>query len=35
MKELIDISKMSKDEYIEYLEMKLAYMEELKKMVDK
>ncbi len=34
-KELLDIDKMSKDEYIEYLETKLAYMEELKKMIDK
>jgi len=30
-KEYINISKMSKDEYIEYLEAKLAIVEELKK----
>lgn len=31
-KEYIDTSKMTKDEYIEYLEAKLALMEELKKL---
>ncbi len=31
-KEYIDISKMNKDEYIEYLEAKLAIVEELKKL---
>lgn len=30
-KEKFDINKMTKDEYIEYLEMKLAIVEELKK----
>lgn len=30
-KEMLDISKMNKDEYIEYLEAKLAIVEELKK----
>jgi hypothetical protein len=31
-KEYIDISKMNKDEYIQYLEAKLAIVEELKKL---
>ena len=31
-KEYFDISKMSKDEYIQYLEAKLAIVEELKKL---
>jgi len=31
IKEYFDISKMNKDEYIEYLEAKLAIVEELKK----
>ncbi|MDD2516161.1 MAG: hypothetical protein PHF46_03355 [Candidatus Gracilibacteria bacterium] len=30
-KEKVDTSKMSKDEYIEYLETKTAYLEELHK----
>lgn len=34
IKEYFDISKMNKDEYIEYLEAKLALVEELKK-IDK
>lgn len=34
VKEYFDISKMNKDEYIEYLEAKLAIVEELKK-IDK
>ena len=33
-KEKCDISKMSKDEELEYLRAKVAYLEELKKLVD-